>query len=95
MVHNHPSGDVGVSVTDKDITDRLIQVGQILDIKVFDHVIISLNSFFSFNDIGLMSELEKSTKWMPTEEQLNRIKKEYKEMLIAEKEEAYIISFAL
>ena len=38
-----------------------------------------------------MSELEKSTKWMPNEEQLNRIKTEYKKLLIAEKEEAYII----
>lgn len=37
MVHNHPSGSLSPSEADKDITDRLIQVGRIL----VDHLIIT------------------------------------------------------
>jgi DNA repair protein RadC len=65
MVHNHPSGQVMPSEQDKDLTDRLIQVGRILNILVSDHIIISLKSYFSFANIGLMGELAQSTKWVP------------------------------
>ena len=47
-----------------DLTDRLIQVGIILDIPVLDHLIISTNSYLSFLDLGIMDELLKSAKWV-------------------------------
>ncbi|WP_261832060.1 JAB domain-containing protein [Leminorella grimontii] len=40
-VHNHPTGRLAPSDADKDITDRLIQVGRILNIEMEDHLIIS------------------------------------------------------
>ena len=46
MAHNHPSGEVDPSNADKDLTDRLIQVGRILNIIVIEHMIISTDSYF-------------------------------------------------
>lgn len=94
MAHNHPSGELRPSPEDKDLTDRLIQVGRILNIKVIEHLIISTMSYLSFTDIGLMEELEQSTKWVPQFELIERIRKEEKkireEALREEKEKAKI-----
>jgi DNA repair protein RadC len=76
LAHNHPSGELKPSDADKDIIDRLIQVGLILNIQVIDHMIISVKSYLSFADIGLLAELEKSTKWVPQYQLIERIKKE-------------------
>ncbi len=76
LCHNHPSGELKPSDEDKDITDRLIQVGIIVDLKVIDHLIISNKSYLSFKDIGLLQELEKSTKYVPSYVLEQRIKKE-------------------
>ena len=75
-VHNHPSGRLSPSVTDKDITNRLIQVGRILNIEFVDHLIISPLSYTSFRSIGLMDELEKSLKYVPTYQVIEQIRKE-------------------
>ncbi|PXZ07208.1 DNA repair protein [Gilliamella apicola] len=75
-VHNHPFGRLSPSVTDKDITDRLIQVGRILNIEFIDHLIISPLSYISFRSIGLMDELEKSLKYVPTYQVVEQIRKE-------------------
>lgn len=79
-VHNHPSGRLSPSVTDKDITDRLIQVGRILNIEFVDHLIISPLSYTSFRSIGLMDELEKSLKYVPTYQVVEQIRKEEKQI---------------
>ena len=79
-VHNHPSGRLSPSVTDKDITDRLIQVGQILNIEFVDHLIISSESYTSFRSIGLMDQLEKSLKYVPTYQVVEQIRKEEKQI---------------
>ena len=90
LIHNHPSNEVKPSINDKNLTDRLIQVGRILDIEVIDHLIITLRSYLSFEDIGLMSELRKSTEWLPAFELIERVKKEEakirKEAVMAAKE---------
>ncbi|MFZ6009013.1 MAG: JAB domain-containing protein [Bacteroidota bacterium] len=80
VIHNHPSGELKPSDQDKDVTDRLIQVGNILNIKVIDHLIISTRSYMSFADTGLFEQLEKSTKWVPQFELVERIKKEEKRL---------------
>ncbi|MCA6438213.1 MAG: JAB domain-containing protein [Bacteroidetes bacterium] len=76
LVHNHPSGNVRPSEEDKDITDRLIQVGNIINIEVLDHLIITDKSYNSFSDTGIMNELERSTKYLPPYKLQERIKKE-------------------
>ena len=76
LCHNHPSGELKPSETDKDISDRLIQVGIIVNTEVIDHLIISNKSYLSFKDIGLLDELKKSTKYVPTYVLEQRIRKE-------------------
>ena len=76
LVHNHPSGDLQPSDADKDITDRLIQVGKIVNTEVYDHQIITDRSYLSFRDNGLLAQLSKSTKYVPEFEIEQRIKKE-------------------
>lgn len=73
LIHNHPSGDVQPSEADRDVTDRLIQVGRIINVKVIDHLIISEKTYYSFADSGLLKELELSLKYVPAYE----IKKRY------------------
>ena len=52
VVHNHPSGDPTPSPEDVDVTDRLAEIGAILDIPVLDHVIIGERSYRSFRQMG-------------------------------------------
>ena len=65
LIHNHPSGELKPSERDQDITDRLIQVGRIINIDVIDHLIITTKSFLSFVDTGLFKQLRESLKWVP------------------------------
>ena len=76
ICHNHPSGELKPSDADKDITDKLIQVGIIVNTPVLDHLIISTKSYLSFGDIGLFQELELSTKYVPPYKLAERIRKE-------------------
>ncbi len=50
LAHNHPSGDSDPSEDDIEITKQLTSAGQILDIEVVEHVIITQNNYFSFKD---------------------------------------------
>ncbi|WP_127959725.1 JAB domain-containing protein [Serratia microhaemolytica] len=75
-IHNHPSGNVTPSACDKDITDRLIQVGRILNISLDDHLVISTKEYLSFRRAGLMTELEASLKYVPTYQIIEQIRKQ-------------------
>ena len=80
LCHNHPSGELKPSEGDKEITDRLIQVGIIVSTQVLDHLIISEKSYLSFADIGIMDELLTSTKHVPSYVLEQRIKKDAAEI---------------
>lgn len=54
LFHNHPSGDVKPSNEDKLITERIKESGEILGIKLLDHIIIGNNSYKSFKEEGLI-----------------------------------------
>lgn len=54
LTHNHPSGDPTPSSEDIEITKRLVEGGNILGIKILDHVIIGENTYLSFADKGLL-----------------------------------------
>ncbi len=58
FVHNHPSGDPTPSQPDRHLTRDLVFVGNILQIKVLDHIIIGENRYFSFAAEGLIKEYE-------------------------------------
>jgi DNA repair protein RadC len=48
LIHNHPSGNAEPSVEDISITKKLVEAGKIMDILVFDHLIIAGNDYTSF-----------------------------------------------
>jgi DNA repair protein RadC len=52
FIHNHPSGDPAPSREDREITRRLKEAGDLLGIKVLDHIIIGDGSFYSFVEAG-------------------------------------------
>jgi DNA repair protein RadC len=54
FVHNHPSGDTKPSQEDILLTKRLVQAGDLLGIRVLDHVIVGDGDHFSFRDSGLL-----------------------------------------
>lgn len=53
LCHNHPSGNLKPSQADMDITKKLKKAGELMDIKVLDHLIIANQNYFSFADEGL------------------------------------------
>jgi DNA repair protein RadC len=54
LVHNHPTGDPAPSSEDIAITRRLREAGEIMGIKVLDHIIIGDGEFVSFVERGLL-----------------------------------------
>ena len=54
LIHNHPSGNLKPSETDIKITEQIKEGGKILDIGVWDHIIIGEDNYYSFADEGKM-----------------------------------------
>lgn len=54
LVHNHPSGQLNPSMADKEITQKIKQAGTTLDIKLLDHLIITVTNYLSFADEGIL-----------------------------------------
>jgi DNA repair protein RadC len=52
LVHNHPSGNLNPSQQDKVLTKKLVDAGNLLSIKVIDHLIVSNRGYISFADEG-------------------------------------------
>jgi len=55
LSHNHPSNVVSPSPEDIALTKRLVQAGEVLGIKVLDHIIIGEERYMSFADRGMIS----------------------------------------
>ncbi|MCH7896734.1 MAG: response regulator [candidate division NC10 bacterium] len=54
VVHNHPSGNPAPSADDKTVTTQLVEAGKLLDMPVYDHVIVAGDHYFSFAEAGLL-----------------------------------------
>jgi len=54
FVHNHPSGDPTPSREDVEITTRLREAGDLMGVRVLDHIIVGSGTYVSFVDRGLM-----------------------------------------
>src|ERR1035437_4364265 len=54
LSHNHPSGNLKPSEQDITLTKRLKQAGELLEIPVLDHLILSSEGYYSFADEGMM-----------------------------------------
>ncbi len=63
LVHNHPSGNLSPSDADINLTDRMLKVGNIINIDVIEHLIISENDYTSFADEGILKELKENGRY--------------------------------
>mgnify|MGYP006267996567 FL=1 len=54
LVHNHPSGNLKPSTADVQLTQKLKQAGNMLDLPVLDHIIYTDQHYFSFADEGIL-----------------------------------------
>lgn len=54
LAHNHPSGQLIPSETDKQLTRNFVAAFKILQISVLDHLILTEQSYFSFQDAGIL-----------------------------------------
>ena len=54
VVHNHPSGHTAPSADDRAVTAQLVEAGKLLDMPVYDHVIVGGDRYFSFAEAGLL-----------------------------------------
>ena len=54
LAHNHPSGTLRASQADKSITQKMKAAGELLDVKVLDHLIVTEHAYFSFADEGIL-----------------------------------------
>ncbi|MBN8694963.1 MAG: DNA repair protein RadC [Bacteroidetes bacterium] len=54
ICHNHPSGNLKPSDADIRITKNIKEAGRVMDIQLFDHVIITESGYYSFNDEGML-----------------------------------------
>lgn len=52
LCHNHPSGNSNPSGDDNNITRRLKEAGNIMDIRLLDHIIVCDHSYYSYLDEG-------------------------------------------
>lgn len=52
LVHNHPSGDPSPSAEDDALTRRLVQAGELIGIKVLDHIVLGDQRYRSFSEDG-------------------------------------------
>jgi DNA repair protein RadC len=54
VCHNHPSGNLNPSESDSKITQKIKEAGNLMDIQLLDHLIISDKDYYSFADNGLL-----------------------------------------
>ena len=52
LTHGHPSGCLTPSQADIAITEKVRKAGELMDIKLLDHLIITENQYYSFADEG-------------------------------------------
>lgn len=53
LAHTHPSGELNPSRADKELTQKLKEAAKLMDISLLDHLIITLEAYYSFADDGL------------------------------------------
>jgi DNA repair protein RadC len=54
LAHNHPSGNLQPSNADIELTNNFKKAGELLNINLLDHLIISTDSYYSFADKGML-----------------------------------------
>lgn len=62
--HNNGDGSLRISEESKDLTAWMIEIGRLVDVPIYDHLVINEHSYLSFREQGIQEELEQSKKWM-------------------------------
>lgn len=62
IMHNHPSGNVYPSKVDVALTDRMLEVCGLMDIRLIDHIIVGPgnDNYFSFNEKSLIGKFHRN-----------------------------------
>ncbi len=55
LIHNHPSGDPTPSDDDRHFTNRILEAGRVLGVRILDHVVVGADGYYSFADHNEMS----------------------------------------
>ncbi len=76
IVQNRADGHLLPDENDEDQTDRLIQVGELIRVPIFDHLIINDKSHFSFSANGLMEKLVRNSKYRLPFEEMEKLEQE-------------------
>jgi DNA repair protein RadC len=54
LCHNHPSGNLKPSRADQELTLKIKEAVKYFDIRLLDHIIVSVEGYFSFADEGIL-----------------------------------------
>ena len=54
LAHNHPSGNLEPSKQDKNVTNKIKNMCELLEVKLLDHIILTSENYFSFADEGII-----------------------------------------
>ncbi|MGL5049738.1 MAG: JAB domain-containing protein, partial [Fusobacteriaceae bacterium] len=54
ITHNHPSGNSNPSKSDMELTEKIRETLNLIDIRLIDHIIVTRESYFSFLEEGLL-----------------------------------------
>ena len=54
FLHNHPSSNIEPSIADIGLTKKLCEAGKMLEITVLDHIIVTVEGFYSFAEAGMI-----------------------------------------
>lgn len=54
LAHNHPSGELTPSKVDNDLTQKLKEAAKLMDISLLDHLIITIDGYYSYADDGII-----------------------------------------
>lgn len=59
IAHNHPSGDTQPSSADNLVTEYIRRAGELLQVKLIDHLVVGHDGYFSYMDSGKLEQLSK------------------------------------
>lgn len=57
LIHNHPSGSLRFSVSDKQLSSKIYRLGKFMEVTLLDHIVITSESFSSLSDEGFFFNL--------------------------------------
>lgn len=80
MVHNHPSKVLLPSKADKEVTEKMMAVGFLVNIPILDHLIITEEAYYSFAEMGLLERIHKNSNIDLTFQKQEQQKKEIEEV---------------